>query len=169
MSVYITEDHEVVTRARQVRLDHNAFATRLRACMLAMGFGEDDTVVQVGFGALVKIAGVRTCDGRIPVGWKRREDAADDDDIIVPDHSTDLGASAGRIFAALGDVPSLRQVLEPFGMPAILHAVQIGDAYRQLTPAVDLYEDRMVIVKWKGIAGLEELGQTVGAPWQRTL
>ena len=167
MSVYVTEDHSVITEARQVREDHDAFATRLQACMLGMGFHEDDVVVQVGYGALVKIAGVRTADGRLPEGWKKREDAAEDDDVIVPDHSTALGMLAGQIFAACGDVPTLRKVLEPAGMPAILHTVKIGDQYRQLTPAVDLYEDRMVVVKWKGIGGLGDLGHDVGAIWQR--
>lgn len=165
MSVYISEDVSVVTDARQVREDHATFTTRLQAVMVALGFGEHDTVIQTALGASVKIAGVRIHpEMGWPDGWKLREES---EDVVVPDHSSQQGMVAGQMLAGLGDVPNLRQILDGYGMPSLLPSVQMNGEYRQVTPGVDLYEDRMVVVKWKGLHGLEQYGETAGPVWER--
>lgn len=165
MSVYISEDVSVVTDARQVREDHATFTTRLQAVMVALGFIEQDTVIQTALGASVKIAGVRVLHSDFPPeGWKLREGS---EDVVVPDPSTQQGIVAGQMIVALGDVPNLRQILDGYGMPSLLPSVQMNGEYRQVTPGVDLYEDRMVVVKWKGLHGLEQYGETAGPVWER--
>lgn len=165
MSVYISEDVSVVTDARQVREDHATFTTRLQAVMVALGFIEQDTVIQTALGASVKIAGVRVLHPDFPPeGWKLREGS---EDVVVPDPSTQQGIVAGQMIVALGDVPNLRQILDGYGMPSLLPSVLMNGEYRQVTPGVDLYEDRMVVVKWKGLHGLEQYGETAGPVWER--
>lgn len=164
MSVYISEDLSVVTSARQIREDHSVFTTRLEAVIIALGFAEHDTVVQVALGPSVKIAGVRV-RWDYPEGWKYREGS---EDVVVPDHTTQQGMVAGQMLAGLGDVPNLRQILDGYDMPSLLPSVPLNGEHRQVTPGVDLYEDRMVVVKWKGLGGLEQYGQTVGPVWERT-
>lgn len=168
MSTYITQDPAAIAAAEQVALEHGAFAEKVQAVRVVLGFGTDENIrmVQVGRGGESWIGGIRVLEGPPPTGWVPRDDG---DDALVPDTSTPEGMEATRVLATLGRVPSLRAILPAFGMPAIVESVQVTEeeGYRSHAPAVDLNGGRL-IVKWRGF-NMNDVNITVSNIWEHVL